>query len=89
MYVASMPATMLFAVALSGWTGIPWNHALILGMLIPVVVAIGRHTIVYVESDLGIARDHLVPGRGRIIDSSASSAYAAPVVFHYIRYFLM
>lgn len=87
-YIASVPVTVVLAVALAGWTGIPWNHSFVLGMLIPVVVAAGQYTIVYIESDLGIARDHLVPGKGRIIESSASSLYAAPIVFHYIRYFL-
>lgn len=87
-YTASIPLTIPLTLALSGWTGIPWNHSFILGALIPVLVAVGRYTIVYIELDLGIARDHLVPGRGRLIDSGASSLYAAPIVFHYIRYFL-
>jgi phosphatidate cytidylyltransferase len=87
-YITSMPATVLIAIAFTGWTEIPWGHAIILGMLIPILVAVGRYTIVYIESDLGIVRDHLVPGRGRIINSSASSLYAAPIVFHYIRYYL-
>lgn len=87
-YAASMPVTVVFTLATNGWTAIPWNHSLVLGALIPVLVAVGRYTIVYIELDLGIARDRLVPGRGRMIDSSASSLYAAPIVFHYIRYFL-
>jgi len=87
-YAASMPVTVMLTLALAGWTGIPCTHSLVLGVLIPVLVAVGRYTMVYIELDLGIARDRLVPGRGRMIDSSASSLYAAPIVFHYIRYFL-
>lgn len=87
-YAASIPFTVVLMAALSGWSGIPWNHSLVLGILIPVLVAVGRHTMVYIESDLRIAVDHLVPGRGRIIDSFTSALFAAPVVFHYIRYFL-
>ncbi len=87
-YLTSIPITVPLTLLMSAWTGIPWVHSLVLGALIPVLVAVGRYTIVYIELDLGIARDHLVPGRGRMIDSSASSLYVAPIVFHYIRYFL-
>ena len=88
-YLFAIPATLLLTVSLSGWTGIPLVHSVILGALIPILVAIGRYTIVYIEADLGIVRDRLIPGRGRIINSSASSLYAAPIVFHYLRYFMM
>ena len=87
-YIISMPVTIPLTLLLNGWTGIPWNHSLILGALIPVLVAVARYTIVFIELDLGIARDQLLPGKGRVLDSSASTLYAAPIVFHYIRYFL-
>lgn len=86
-YFVSAPLTVIFTLILSGWTGIPWIHSLALGILIPVLVAIGRHTITYIESDLGIGSNRLLPGKGQVIDSIGSFLYAAPVVFHYIRYF--
>lgn len=88
-YFISAPVTIIFTLALSFWTGIPWLHSLILGLLIPALVAIGRYTLTYIEADLGIGGGRLLPGKGRVIDSLRSFLYAAPVVFHYIRYFSM
>jgi phosphatidate cytidylyltransferase len=87
-YSIAAPLTVLLAWALSDWTGIPLDHSIILGLLIPALVCIGRHTMAHVEVDLGIDRENLRPGSGQIIDSLKSFMYAAPVVFHYVRYFL-
>ncbi len=87
-YFLSAPLTVALTVLLSTWTGIPLNHSVILGIMIPAVVLIGNHTIIYFETDLGIVRENTRPGRGMIIDNIKSILYAAPVVLHYIRYFL-
>ena len=87
-YFLSAPFTVLLTVLLSTWTGIPLNHSIVLGLMIPAVVLIGNHTIIYFESDLGIVRENTKPGRGMIIDNIKSILYAAPVVLHYVRYFL-
>lgn len=83
-----MPLTILLSVLLSSWTGIPFNHAIILGMMIPALVVIGYYTVRYFEIDLGITEHELRPGKGLIIDNVKSLLYTAPIVFHYIRYFL-
>ena len=88
-YFVSAPITVFFTLALSYWTGIPWFHSIFLGILIPLLVAIGRHTIRYIEKDLGISRDQLRPGRGQVIDNLRSFLYVAPVIFHYLRFFSM
>lgn len=88
-YLISAPVTVILTLALSGWTGIPWLHSVALGLLIPALVAIGRRTLTYIESDLGIGTGRLLPGKGRVLDSLRSFLYAAPVVFHYIRYFYL
>ncbi|MBC8358724.1 MAG: phosphatidate cytidylyltransferase [Candidatus Aminicenantes bacterium] len=88
-YFVSAPITVILTLALSYWTGIPWFHSIFLGILIPVLVAIGRHTIRYIEKDLGISRDQLLPGKGQVIDNLRSLLYAAPVIFHYLRFFSM
>jgi phosphatidate cytidylyltransferase len=85
----SIPITVGITMALSYWTGIPWLHCIILGVMIPVLAAVGRHTIRYIEKDLGISRDQLHPGRGQVLDNLRSLLYAAPVVFHYLRFFSM
>jgi len=88
-YLIAAPLTILLSVLLSEWTGIPLNHSIILGSMIPALVIIGNHTIIYFERDLGIMQENIRPGRGLIIDNVKSILYAAPVVFHYIRYFLI
>lgn len=86
-YFFSAPFTVGLTLILLGWTGIPLIHSTILGLLIPALVLIGRHTITYIESDLGIVSDRLLPGKGQVLDNIRSFLYTAPVVFHYIRYF--
>lgn len=87
-YMASVPLTVLLIWRLSAWTGITGIHIPTLGVLIPAMVAIGRHTIFYIQEDLKITVEDLHPGRGQILYYIRSFLYSAPVVFHYIRYFL-
>jgi phosphatidate cytidylyltransferase len=83
-----MPFTALLMYAVSPWTEIPIWHSIILGLMIPPLVGMGHRTSDYVKDDLGILEDQLFPGRGRILDSVKSFFFTAPIVFHYIRYFL-
>jgi len=80
------PVTIILALALAPWTGIPLRHLMILALLIPFLVAIGCHTITHLETDLGIDRSRIPSGHGRILNSLKSFLYAAPVAFHYLRY---
>ncbi|MBT8041982.1 MAG: hypothetical protein KJN98_02330 [Pontiella sp.] len=75
-------------VSLAQWTAIPLVHSAMLGILIPVSVCLGRFTLHAVEQDLGIRADRLQPGRGRTIDGLKSYLFTAPIVFHYLRWFL-
>jgi len=84
----ALPLTVGLNLLLSDWTGIPTGHAIALGLLIPALAAMGRHTIDYVKEDLGIRAAEPRPGRGEILDHLRSLFYVAPVVFHYIRYYL-
>ena len=83
-----MPVTIALGLILMPWTGIPWIHSVAVALLIPLLVTIGCHTIDHLELDLGIRRGSLSPGRGQVINSLKSFLYVAPVVFHYLRYFL-
>ena len=86
--LSAMPIVLVLSLALSTWTGIPPIHSTILALMTPVLVQMGHHVGRFVEADLGIQEDLLVPGRGQILDNLQSLFYAAPVMFHYIRYFL-
>jgi len=88
-FAVSAAVTIALSLALSPLTGIPQPHATILGALIPILVLVGNYTIMVIENDLGIAPARLEPGRGQIIHGTRSYLFAAPIVFHYIRYYLM
>ena len=83
-----LPFTIGLARLLAGWTGIPPTHSMVLGAMIPLLAVMGRHTGNYVKADLGVSGEDLFPGQGQILDNLKSFFFAAPVVFHYIRYFL-
>lgn len=87
-YLVAAPVTLGVSLALSRWTTIPPGHSTVLALMTPALVLMGRQVGGYVEADLGVERDMLTPGRGRNLDSLQSLCYAAPVMFHYIRFFL-
>lgn len=81
-------AAGLLFIGLAKWTSIPLVHSAGLGILIPVCVCMGRFTLKQMEDDLGIRAERLQPGRGLTIDGLKSYLFTAPVVFHYLRWFL-
>ncbi|MBN1781719.1 hypothetical protein JW948_11375 [bacterium] len=72
----------------SSWSGIPWYHCIALGGLVPLLTCVGHFTLNKIEDDLGIRADRLQPGRGRMIHSMRLILFTAPVMFHYLRWFL-
>ncbi|MFC1726859.1 hypothetical protein ACFL4T_14650 [candidate division KSB1 bacterium] len=89
LYFIPVPFTILLSYFVRSWCGLPVIHSIILGLIIPLLVIIGRFTIRYLESDLGIIRENLKPGRGLLLDNIMSLLYSAPVVLHYYRYFII
>jgi len=88
-YFVAIPITVSLSVLFTNWSSIPWHHSIVIGIIIPILVALGRYTMTFIEADLGIAKDYDHLRRGRLINSSCSLLFAAPVIFHYIRYFLI
>lgn len=86
--VAAVPLTVGLALLLADWAELPLLHAVVLGAMIPVLVAMGNYTMSAIESDLGIGTKRLRPGKGQVLDCLESFLYVAPVVFHYTRYYL-
>jgi phosphatidate cytidylyltransferase len=87
--VVAIPLTVGLAFALSGYTYIPAAHSVGIGVLIPALVLGGNHTVTAIEQDLGIAPDRLAPGRGQVIHGTRAYLFAAPIIFHYLRYFVL
>jgi len=86
-YLLTAPLTVAVAIGMSGWMTLPLVHCVILGLLIPVLVLAGGFALRAIETDLGITEDRLLPGTGEVIHGVKSFLFAAPIVFHYIRYF--
>jgi predicted CDP-diglyceride synthetase/phosphatidate cytidylyltransferase len=86
-YLLSAPLTVAISVGMAGWMTLPLVHAVMLGLLVPLLVYAGSIATGAVETDLGISRDRLLPGTGQIIHGTKSFFFTAPIVFHYIRYF--
>lgn len=87
-FLLQLVAVFPLCIGLASWTAIPMRHSATLGILIPVSVCLGRFTLKKLEQDLGIRADRLQPGRGRTIEGLKSYLYTAPIVFHYLRWFL-
>ncbi|MFC1512044.1 phosphatidate cytidylyltransferase [Candidatus Latescibacterota bacterium] len=86
-YALPLPLTVSISLLLSPWAVLPTTHAVMVGLLIPLLVIMGHYTIDYIKADLGVDEDVLLPGRGQILDNMKSLFYAAPIVFHYYKYF--
>jgi phosphatidate cytidylyltransferase len=87
-FVLSLLLSAGLALLLRPWTGMTSFVALFFGCLVPVLVHMGNYTVAVLERDLGISAADLEPGRGRVLDSLQSYLFAAPIVFHVLRYFM-
>ncbi len=85
--LASAPPVFLLASILGKPVALPGFVILVLALLTPVLVLMGNFTLSRLEEDLGIDPEQLEPGRGRMIDGLRAQLFAAPVVFHVLRYF--
>jgi len=83
-----LPAVVGLSLLLRPWTGVPCGPAIFVGVLIPVLVQMGERTVAMIERDLGIDAGNLEPGRGRVLDALAAYLFAAPIVFHYLRWIM-
>jgi phosphatidate cytidylyltransferase len=87
-YVVTLPLTIGINLIFADWAGIPILHACVLGAILPILAMMGRYAGHFVRKDLTGDDDPAFSGRGQVLDNLRSYFYAAPVMFHYIRYFL-
>ena len=86
-YLGSVPPVFMLASILARGAGVPLVHAMGITLLLPLLVLMGNFTLRAVEEDLGIDPAQLEPGRGLWTGGLRAQLFAAPVVFHYLRYF--
>jgi phosphatidate cytidylyltransferase len=66
-----------------------WPHLFSLGLLISVLGQIGDLIVSAIKRDLAIKdMGSLLPGHGGLLDRFDSLLLVAPVVFHYLNYFM-
>jgi phosphatidate cytidylyltransferase len=66
-----------------------WLHGLILGVLVSVAAQLGDLMLSSIKRDLGLkTMDVIVPGHGGLLDHIDSLLLAAPVLFHYVNYYV-
>ncbi|MDP6668972.1 MAG: hypothetical protein QF492_03545, partial [Candidatus Krumholzibacteria bacterium] len=87
-YLAGAAGALLLLGLGSPWSGIPLKHSLSLALLLPLFVLTGQFTLDALGKDLGIRPDRLEAGRGRALDALKAQLFAAPILFHYLRWFL-
>jgi phosphatidate cytidylyltransferase len=85
--LGSAPPLFLLTSIIGKSAGLPGFLILGLALLMPILVLMGNFTLSRVEEDLGIDPEQLEPGRGRMIDGLRAQLFAAPVIFHVLRYF--
>ena len=77
-----------------GWLLAPWLtplsdvHGAVAGLAIGIAGFIGDVNISALKRDLGVKDSgQLIPGHGGVLDRVDSLTYAAPLFFHFVRYF--
>ena len=81
---------LLFALILGIPLGLPWYHALILGILIAIFAQIGDLCESMIKRDAGVKdSSNILPGHGGIMDRVDSYLLTFVVVYCYAQYFVL
>jgi len=80
---------LIFSLGIGLGIGLPWYHALILGLLIAIFAQIGDLCESMIKRDAGVKdSSNVLPGHGGFLDRTDSYILTIPVVYYYLQYFV-
>jgi len=89
-FIGGIASTMLLSLAIRFLTPFSVIETLLVSLLITVAGFCGGAVMSAVKRDFGVKDfGSVIPGHGGMLDRVDSLCYAAPIFFHYVRYFYM
>ena len=80
---------LFFSLLLGIFLGLPWYHAIILGILIAVFAQLGDLAESMIKRDAGVKdSSSILPGHGGFLDRTDSYILTIPVVYYYLLFFV-
>jgi phosphatidate cytidylyltransferase len=87
-FLGGLASAVGLGLALNFLTPFSVAETALVSLLITLAGLFGGAVMSAVKRDLGVKDfSHLIPGHGGVVDRLDSLCYAAPVFFHYVRYF--
>jgi phosphatidate cytidylyltransferase len=87
-FIGGIASAMLLSLAIRFLTPFSIGETLMVSLLITVAGFLGGAVMSAVKRDFGVKDfGSVIPGHGGMLDRVDSLCYAAPIFFHYVRYF--